>query len=143
MDPELFAETLPASMIEPWITQWQQEFALALTNKLSPDQLSQIANGIRSHTENDSLFEDLNSNDLAVVMQAIGSEVFQTELENAMVISVSMLGAQMTVTKEMKRSIPPLTEDPYIADILEIDGIFGFPNRIWRRDLIASIRRGS
>jgi|GEM_PF-2643781 len=126
VDLQRFAEMIPVSVTEPWDTRWRKTYVDGLLKIRSDTELIQIATALRRLTE----------------------ERGTTQIDHATIFSVEGLygfGFQLsgvTINFEIRASLLELNDAPYLADILETDGIFHFPNRIWRKDLIAKIRGG-
>ena len=127
VDANRFEEMLPVGVVEPWLKRWQEIYVERLLESQSPARLIRIANGARTLAEKSENSQASDSDETAFSMTGALGFLF---------------ASQVAVIEEIKQSIPPLKEAPYLADILETDGIFSFPNPIWRRDLIARIRSG-
>lgn len=142
VDPDRLAAMLPTSVVEPWLQRWRENYVAALVERYTPDQLSQFARFLREGKEN-SVFSDIEAEtDILSSIELASSEEFREGAISVLSVVVPMIWSEGEIMKEMKQALPPLNESPYLADILETDGVFSFPNRIWRRDLIASIRNG-
>ena len=126
VDSERFAEMLPEIVIEPWLVRWQELYTDRLSEKIKPAELAQIANSVRVMANKTGPSQTADGKDFGVTTFVV----------------VTWLAGFMEIADEIKQSLPELNEAPYLADILETDGIFHFPNRIWRKDLIAKIRGG-
>ena len=126
VDLQRFAEMIPVSVIEQWDMRWRKIYVDGLLKIKSDTELVQIATALRRLTE----------------------ERGTTQIDHATIFSVEGLygfGFQLsgvTINFEIRASLLELNDAPYLADILETDGIFHFPNRIWRKDFIAKIRGG-
>lgn len=133
VDSKRFAEMLPVNLLESWLMRWQGLYVDRLLEIHTPAKLAQIANATRvlieksdtSQTDDHGYFSN-----------------FSKLLDGAPATSTRNLASSITIHDKIKQSMPKLIEAPYLADILETDGIFSFPNRIWRKDLIAKIRSG-
>ncbi|NOR62632.1 MAG: hypothetical protein GQ535_09100 [Rhodobacteraceae bacterium] len=126
-DSARFEKLLPVEALEPWRMRWQEIFTKRLVDNYTPDDLARMVNGAQTlydEPEGDHSF----ASDAAFYFfsASVGFHI----------------GSQTTVIYELKSSAPTLLNTPFMADILETDGVFSFPNPIWRRDLIAQIRRG-
>ena len=126
IDADRFEKLLPVEVLEPWLLRWQEIFTAQLLDRYTPEDLARMANGART-VDDEPESENPFATDAASYAFS-GVEGFH-------------LWSQMQMIKELKSSVPPLTDTPFMADILETDGVFSFPNPIWRRDLIARIRR--
>ncbi len=126
VDSERFAEMLPENEIEPWLVRLQEIYVDRLLEIIEPAKLAQLANGVRVLAENTDPSQTADGKDFGV----------------AIIVSTAWVASFSVLIQEIKQSPPNLYEAPYLADILETDGIVQFPNRIWRKDLIAKIRGG-
>ncbi len=126
VDADRFAENFPVSVTEPWLVRWQEIFVDILLERHTPEQLN------------------WDVKNLHVLAETTYDSHANRREENRLALTVSLISwaSSMKVDSEIRRSVPRLSEAPYLADILEIDGIFAFPNRIWRKDFIAKIRNG-
>jgi len=126
IDADRFEKLLPVEVLEPWLLRWQEIFTAQLLDRYTPEDLARMANGARTVDD-----------------EPEGENPFATDAAFYVFSSFGgfHLWSQMQMIKELKSSVPPLTDTPFMADILETDGVFSFPNPIWRRDLIARIRR--
>lgn len=130
VDSKRFAEMLPVNMLESWLMRWQELHVNRLLEIHTPAKLAQIAKTARI------LVEESGTSQIAYP----GGH--GKLLGIAPPFHVPIFASSITIHDKIKQSLPQLNEAPYLADILEIDGIFIFPNRIWRKDLIAKIRSG-
>ena len=126
VDSERFAEMLPETVIEPWLVRWQEFYTDRLSEKIEPAELARIANSVRVMANKTGSSQTADGKDFG----------------NAIIVSVTWIASFMKIADEIEQSLPELDEAPYLADILETNGIFHFPNRIWRKDIIAKIRGG-
>ena len=131
VDADRFAEMLPVKEFEPWVVRWRELYVDRLLEVYTPAQLvqiknAQIANIGSAREEKPDTLQAADGNEIGLLMG----------------VTAHFITIQFLVQPEIKQSMPKLNEAPYLVDILEIDGIFIFPNRIWRKDLIAKIRSG-
>lgn len=126
IDADRFEKLLPVEALEPWLLRWQEIFTTQLLYDYPPDVFTRLVNGARTADD-----------------EIEGEHPFATDAATFLVIASMGFGVftHQQVMKELKSSVPPLVDTPFMANILEINGVFSFPNRIWRRDLIARIRR--
>lgn len=130
VDAKRFAEMLPVNMLESWLMRWQELHVNRLLEIHTPAKLAQIANATRV------LVEESGTSQIAY------PRGYGKLLGFGPPFPGPIYATSITIHDKIKQSLPQLNEAPYLADILEIDGIFFFPNRIWRKDLIAKIRGG-
>jgi len=112
----------------------------------SPDELKSLAAFVRSNE---------NMPAQTAVAQEIPLEEFKEHIETQLEEVETMLESGefemgfrlaaigLAVAMEAQDNIRNIEADltaPFMADILETDGVFQFPNRIYRKDLIAEIR---
>ncbi len=139
VDSDRLIEILPERELELWLNLWREDYVAALLERQTPDQLSHAVHVLTAERDRSAL----SSTDLETLIGAATSEEFIDEATTVLTLGVLIFGTGGGVAKKMQQRMPPLTESPFLADMLATDGVFSFPNRIWRRDLIASIRNGS
>ena len=126
IDAKRFAEMLPANLIQPWIKRSKVLCVDQLLKANTPDQIAKISSGL----------------DVLLAKPHTLQAYEEGDMSMGLTVAFSAFGAVIKVGREIEQSMPKLNETPYLADILETDGIFRFPNRIWRKDFIAKIRSG-
>jgi len=126
VDLQRFAEMIPVSVIEPWDTRWRKIYVDNYLKSYTDAELVQIATALRRLIEESGTTQI----DYATIFSVEGFDGLDFSLSGVI------------INFEIRASLPKLNDAPYLADILETDGIFHFPNRIWRKDFIAKIRGG-
>lgn len=139
-----FMALLPETAIDPVGERLQGAVADILLQAWEPAQIASAADHLRqsplelnlnrSAAEADAVVRTLQE----VVEEAeniLKSDAFKTET------ALSNVGVTLIflVVQEGRRIDIDL-EAPYVADLLEVDGVFEFPNRIVRNDLIRALR---
>ncbi len=126
VDLQRFAEMIPVSVIEQWDMRWRKIYVDDYLKSYTDAELVQIATALRR------LIEESGTTQIDY------ATIFSVEGFNGLDFSLS----GVRINFGIRASLPKLNDAPYLADILETDGIFHFPNRIWRKDFIAKIRGG-
>ena len=126
VDLQRFAEMIPVSVIEQWDMRWRKIYVDDYLKYYTDAELVQIATALRR------LIEESGTTQIDY------ATIFSVEGFNGLDFSLS----GVRINFGIRASLPKLNDAPYLADILETDGIFHFPNRIWRKDFIAKIRGG-
>ena len=126
VDADRFTELLPARVIERWLNRAHEVYVEKL---VSPDK-------------NDLLrYAALNLDRWAAEVESSGNPSSE-ETQAGFFVLLTLFGTMISVNGEIIETMPPLMEAPYLADILETEGVFAFPNPIFRRDFIARLRNG-
>ena len=145
IDPEGMSELVPDAvvanylgsvrdgMIEHMLTDFEPSVFEALVEFVDINERTYGSPATPDDDGSDSLDEWSNS---ALSIGQDGN--FLDDYANAMPLIAHMIGADMRLRADVEAKAH--IHAPFLADMLETDGIFQFPNRIWRQDLIREAR---
>ncbi|WP_226553242.1 hypothetical protein [Celeribacter naphthalenivorans] len=130
-DPDLFAEPLPDEVTAENVTYFRQTLEEELLRKASAQQLSDLLRLLQqppemSPQEQPSSIEDIKDR--------LDEMIENKQIESDVIPPIILMGA---ITKAILR-LPTPEVDPiplFMSDMLEVDGVFEFPNRIVKQDL--------
>ncbi|MBS0571992.1 MAG: hypothetical protein JSS08_01875 [Proteobacteria bacterium] len=145
-DDKRFLELLPDHVSASLIERLQKMAADRLLEGLEPAQLASLADYVRHISadprarRSDAMAQTdnpvLTIEELKQRMSSLPEdETFKNEI---VLTSVGIMLISLAV--QAANNINPDLSSAYIADMLEVDGVFSFPNRIARRELIRELR---
>ncbi len=146
MDFERLAELLSDYEIPAEVFDRHQRFvADRLIEKMQPGQLASLAQHVRNldaqrtaartdETERVMTLDEFRDS-LEEIEGLADDPVFKHEME---LMSVGIMLIGLAVRASTSGEVGPTSSE--LADLLEVDGVFGFPNRIVRRDVIRELR---
>ena len=114
LDHDRFEAAIPDNLADPWVVRAHQITTAHVLQRYEPAELEGIVRTLRSDEED---LDTRTGFQLVAFMALVATHV------------------ERELTSE-----PLLLNQPFVADLLEINGIFQFPNRIHRRDLIREFR---
>lgn len=145
-DDDRFVALLPYSNSVSLFERLQKAVSNRLVQSWEPAQLESVADylrqmppklaGVRADAK-----EDAGDTPLTIdqVQQKISDLPKHESFKNEMAltaISVMLISLMVQETSKIEVDL----KAPFIADLLEVDGVFSFPNRIVRKDIIHDLR---
>ena len=146
LDFERLADLLPVHIAEPVLSELRQD-TIDRAMRLEPEKLASMADRLRDIDrlpyvpgQEAVVGESITRpNDWSKVVNTI---VADEELEREVLIGTAFQALLSELIHYHNGEEADLMA-PYMVDILETDGVFEFPNRIWRRDLVREIREAN
>ena len=145
IDREGMGDLLPDAVVEEHLASMRAGMVERMTADLDSSSLAQLVEfmdmGERSYgpppvTEEGSpvpMDEWVKG-----VLNVLEDKNFRNDYANAHTLVIHQIATDMRVKSEVRANTH--IRASFLADMLETDGVFHFPNRIWRRDLIREVR---
>ena len=145
-DNDRFVALLPYSNSDSLFERLQKAVSDRLVQSWEPAQLKSVADYLRQTPPKPLAVradakEDTGDTPLTIdqVQQKISGlpkdDGFKSEMALT-VISVMLISLTVQETSKIEVDL----KAPFVADMLEVDGVFSFPNRIVRKDIIRDLR---
>jgi hypothetical protein len=142
-DVGTLAGLLPDALVEPVVARLETRAAEHLLRTFAPEQLEAVAGRLRSLPPGESLFEASQDDgaaesvlieDLPMLIERGGQQF----LEDVPLFH-AMIGLIFVMTVEADRLEVDLTA-PYMAELLAAEGVFDFPNRVYRKEMLREVQ---
>lgn len=149
IDYEGFAELLPDELADPHVERIQMAAKRQILQAMKPESLERLADYLRNRPLEEQDAPDAIEDEPVTLKEftqelsrLVEDEKFKNEITDQILLmhsGVALLALMMSETQSIEAEL----NAPYMAEILETDGVFTFPNRIVRKDLIREIRAAS
>ena len=150
IDHDVFASLFPESAIDDEMEGVRQSFIDHFVRELEPDELKSFVIHVKYRPQDQRHYGPSSGppSEVPVPLDewlehwngVLSDEQFATDMVNDMNLALLIFGFMLKIGT--KPEIEADLKAPFVADMLETDGVFQFPNPIYRRDLIREARGG-
>jgi hypothetical protein len=142
-DNEKLLGLLPVQISDPMIEHIRQAAVDRLAQRVKPAQLASLAEYLRNTPPAMRSAKEAGLGDRVLTIEEFQQEIAALAEGEALKNDIALTFVGVLLIHLAVREVSQIDTNlasAEIADMLEVDGVFGFPNRIVRQDLIRELR---
>ena len=145
-DSDKLVALLPDTVSSSLFERLQEKASDQLVQSWEPAQLASFAEYLQKLPPGSQAVQSAankDTEDSALTVKEFQQKIAALELDNTAkneIASIAVAVMLIALVVQENRKIEIDLKAPYVADMLEEDGVFSFPNRIVRNDLIRELR---